>query len=207
MDLKILGGKRVSRETLDRLRKFETLVKKWTKTINLISKGDVDKIWERHILDSAQIFPYLPKSPHIYSDFGSGGGFPAVVLAVFLYEKDPKIKIYLIESDGRKAAFLRTVLKELQIPGTVLGDRVQKVQLLTSNILSARAVAPLIKLLSMAETLINNETICFFPKGVGWKKEVEDAQKQWNFDFKAITSQTQSDAVILKLGSINRVRD
>ena len=207
MNRNIFGDKVVSRETFDRLRTFESLVKKWTKTINLISKGDFNKIWERHILDSAQIFPYLPKSPNIYSDFGSGAGFPSIVLATLLYEENPNIKIHLIESDGRKVVFLRTALRELQIPGTVLDKRVQDVKLSPSRILSARAVAPLRDLLYMAETLINEETICFFPKGVGWKKEVQDAQKQWKFNLKAINSQTRSDAVILELGSIKRVRD
>lgn len=201
----IFGEKDVSRETLDRLRIFESLVKKWTKAINLVSKGDYGKIWERHILDSAQIYPYLPRFPDSYSDFGSGGGFPSIVLAVLLYEENPDIEIHLIESDGRKAAFLRTVLRELKVHGTVWGKRVQEVKLAPARVVSARAVAPLADLLSMAQTLISDETICFFPKGVNWKKEVEDAQKQWSFDLKAINSQTQSDAVILELGSIERV--
>ena len=203
---KILDDNDVSRETLDRLRIFESLVKKWTKAINLVSKEDSSKIWERHILDSAQIYPYLPKSPGIYSDFGSGGGFPSIVLAALLYEKDPDIEIHLIESDGRKAAFLRTALRELKIPGMVWGKRVQEVKISPARVVSARAVAPLADLLSMAQPLINKETICFFPKGVNWKKEVEDAQKHWSFDLKAINSRTQSDAIILELGSIECVR-
>ena len=207
MDCNIFDGKDVSRETLDRLRLFESLVKKWTKTINLVSKKDFSKIWERHILDSAQIYAHLPKSPGIYSDFGSGAGFPSIVLATLLYEENPNLKTHLIESDGRKAAFLRTALRELQIPGTVWVQRVQEVRLPPASILSARAVAPLDELLSMAEALINEETTCFFPKGVSWKKEVDRAQKQWKFSLKTINSHTQSEAVILELGSIKRVRD
>ena len=201
----IFGDKNVSCETLDRLRIFESLVKKWTKVINLISKGDLSKIWERHILDSAQIYAHLPISPSIYSDFGSGGGFPSIVLGILLYEENPNVEIHLIESDGRKAAFLRTALRELKVPGMVWGKRVQEINLSPARVVTARAVAPLVDLLSMAQTLINNETICFFPKGVNWKKEVEVARKQWSFDLKAINSRTQSDAVILELGSIERV--
>ena len=206
IELASFGDKDVSRETLDRLRIFESLVKKWTKTINLVSKGDFSKIWERHILDSAQIYPYLPRFPSNYLDFGSGGGFPSIVLAVILYEDDPDIEIHLIESDGRKAAFLRTALRELQIPGMVWSERVQEVKLSPARVVSARAVAPLVDLLSMAQKLINSETVCFFPKGVNWKKEVKDARKQWSFDLKAINSLTQSDAFILELGRIERVR-
>ena len=143
MDRKIFGDKDVSCETLGRLRIFESLVKKWNKAINLVSRGDFSKIWERHILDSAQIYPYLPKSPSIYSDFGSGGGFPSIVLATLLYGENSSVKIHLIESDGRKAAFLRTVLRDLKIPGTVWGERVEEVNLPPASILSARAVAPL----------------------------------------------------------------
>ena len=157
-------------------------------------------------MDSAQIYPYLPRFPSNYLDFGSGGGFPSIVLAALLYEENPDIEIHLIESDGRKAAFLRTALRELKVPGMVWDKRVQEIKLSPARVVSARAVAPLADLFSMAQTLINNETICFFPKGVNWKKEVEDARKQWSFDLKAINSRTQSDAVILEVGSIERVR-
>ena len=115
----VLDGLNVSRETIDRLRAYEKLVIKWSKTINLVSRGDLNKIWDRHILDCMQIYPHLPDRPASYLDFGSGGGFPAVVLSALLFENDPNIKIYLAESDGRKAAFLRAVFREIQIPGIV----------------------------------------------------------------------------------------
>ena len=202
----VLDGLNVSRETIDRLRTYEKLVIKWSKTINLVSLGDLNKIWDRHILDCMQIYPHLPDRPASYLDFGSGGGFPAVVLSALLFENDPNIKIYLAESDGRKAAFLRTVFREIQIPGIVFTERVQQVDLPPADVISARAVAALSDLFSMAETLINKETVCFFPKGKTWKKEVEEAEKKWHFCCETVKSQTQSEAVILKLGSIERVR-
>jgi len=182
----VLDDLNVSRETIDRLRTYEKLVIKWSKTINLVSRGDLNKIWDRHILDCMQIYPHLPDRPAGYLDFGSGGGFPAVVLSAFLFEKDPTIKIYLAESDGRKAAFLRTVFREIQIPGIVFTERVQQVDLPPVDLISARAVAALSDLFSMAETLINKETVCFFPKGKTWKKRWQKQKKNGTFAVKRL---------------------
>ena len=182
----VLDDLNVSRETIDRLRAYEKLVIKWSKTINLVSRGDLNKIWDRHILDCMQIYPHLPDRPAGYLDFGSGGGFPAVVLSAFLFEKDPTIKIYLAESDGRKAAFLRTVFREIQIPGIVFTERVQQVDLPPVDLISARAVAALSDLFSMAETLIIRKQFVFFPKAKRGKKKWKKPKKNGTFAVKRL---------------------
>ena len=192
----------VSRETIDRLKVFEKLVLKWSKTINLISKADQHKIWERHIVDSLQIYPLLPKNIKNYVDFGSGGGFPGFVLSILLNAADLQTSIHLVESDKRKSAFLRTVNRELSLNVRVYSSRIEGLKLQQVDVITARAVAPLDILLRLSSLHINKNTICIFPKGKNWKKEVKKAQKQWKFDLEVIKSKTQAGAVVLKMGSI-----
>ena len=193
----------VSRETIDRLKVFEKLVLKWSKTINLISKGDQHRIWERHIVDSLQIYPLLPKNIENYVDFGSGGGFPGFVLSILLNAADLQTSIHLVESDKRKSAFLRTVNRELSLNVRVYSSRIEGLKLQQVDVITARAVAPLDILLRLSSLHVNKNTICFFPKGKNWKKEVKKAQKQWKFDLEVIKSKTQVGAVVLKMGSIS----
>ena len=193
----------VSRETIDRLKVFEKLVLKWSKTINLISKGDQHRIWERHIVDSLQIYPLLPKNIENYVDFGSGGGFPGFVLSILLNAADLQTSIHLVESDKRKSAFLRTVNRELSLNVRVYSSRIEGLKLQQVDVITARAVAPLDILLRLSSLHINKNTICIFPKGKNWKKEVKKAQKQWKFDLEVIKSKTQPGAVVLKVGSIS----
>ena len=192
----------VSRETIDRLKVFEKLVLKWSKTINLISKADQHKIWERHIVDSLQIYPLLPKNIKNYVDFGSGGGFPGFVLSILLNAADLQTSIHLVESDKRKSAFLRTINRELSLNVRVYSSRIEGLKLQQVDVITARAVAPLDILLRLSSLHINKNTICIFPKGKNWKKEVKKAQKQWKFDLEVIKSKTQAGAVVLKMGSI-----
>ena len=193
----------VSRETIDRLKVLEKLVLKWSKTINLISRGDQHKIWERHIVDSLQIYPLLPKYIKNYVDFGSGGGFPGFVLSILLNAADLQTSIHLVESDKRKSAFLRTVNRELSLNVRVYGSRIEGLKLQQVDVITARALAPLDILLGLSSLHINKNTICIFPKGKNWKKEVKKAQKQWKFDLEVIKSKTQVGAVVLKVGSIS----
>ena len=111
----------VSRETVDNLSDFEELFRKWSKAINLASPSTLDNLWERHIVDSAQLFDMAPSTTK-WLDLGSGGGFPGVVLAILLKQR-PGGRIDLVESNGKKAAFLRTALGQFSAPGTVHAAR------------------------------------------------------------------------------------
>jgi 16S rRNA (guanine527-N7)-methyltransferase len=194
----------VSRETLARLRMFEALVKKWTKKINLVSKSDAEKIWERHIVDSIQIYDLAPKEG-IWLDIGSGGGFPGIVAAVMAKEASPERAFILVDSDQRKCAFLRTAARELELNVKVITDRVEKIEPLNATVMSARALGDLNSLLGYVERHLEVGGSALFPKGVSWKSEHSAAQQYWSYEIEAIKSETNSDATILKIKELTRV--
>ncbi|MEP5731257.1 MAG: 16S rRNA (guanine(527)-N(7))-methyltransferase RsmG [Sulfitobacter sp.] len=193
----------VSRETSDRLDVFVELVQKWTKSINLISKSSLPEIWERHIVDSAQLHELAPDSGH-WVDIGSGGGFPAIVIAILSLDSGTRT-MTLIESDQRKAVFLRTAIRELELNAKVIADRIENIESLNADILSARALADLTALLEHGERQMAPHGIALFPKGANWKNEVEDARNQWSFGVEHIKSKTNPKAAVLKVKDITRV--
>jgi 16S rRNA (guanine527-N7)-methyltransferase len=194
----------VSRETVARLRMFEALVKKWTKKINLVSKSDAEKIWERHIVDSIQIYDLAPKEG-IWLDIGSGGGFPGIVAAVMAKEASPERAFILVDSDQRKCAFLRTAARELELNVKVITDRVEKIEPLNATVMSARALGDLNSLLGYVERHLEVGGTALFPKGVSWESEHTAAQQHWSYEIEAIKSETNSDATILKIKELMRV--
>ncbi|MGH1355153.1 MAG: 16S rRNA (guanine(527)-N(7))-methyltransferase RsmG [Thalassovita sp.] len=195
----------VSRETMDRLEVYADLLKKWNPKINLVSKATLADLWTRHIVDSAQIYTLAPKNFTHWSDLGSGGGFPGLVCAIIAAERNPTANFTLIESDARKSVFLRTVARETGIKVNVFTDRIERAIPLNADILSARALADLTMLLSFADLHLQESGIALFPKGVNWQKEVEEARKAWFFEYEAITSETESGSIILRIGDISRV--
>ncbi|MEP2029748.1 MAG: 16S rRNA (guanine(527)-N(7))-methyltransferase RsmG [Paracoccaceae bacterium] len=194
----------VSRETSDRLYNYVELLKKWTPKINLVSKSSLDQLWTRHIWDSAQLFELVPRASH-WVDLGSGGGFPGLVIASLAAESNPEMKITLIESDQRKAQFLRTVVRETGINATVIVERVEQVEPQRADVLSARALSDLTGLLGFAERHLEQDGTALFPKGINWQKEVSDALTTWSFEQEQIKSKTESGAVILKIRGVKRV--
>ena len=119
-----VAGIDVSRETYDNLRAFEELVRKWTVKINLISPTTIGQIWDRHIVDSVQVWAQAPENATSWVDIGSGGGFPGIVLAILAKELRPEMAFTLIESDQRKCAFLRTAARELGLNVKVLSEQI-----------------------------------------------------------------------------------
>ena len=206
MEIELAFDLSVSRETMERLKSFERLVIKWSDTINLISCSDRHRVWARHIEDSLQIYPLLPEKMKNYVDFGSGGGFPGFVLSILLDGAGCKTTVHLVESNKRKSAFLRNVGRELGLKVDVYDSRIENIGLPRVDAITARALAPLDILLKLSKPYVNENTICIFPKGESWKKEAENARKQWNFDLEVIKSKTQARSVILKVGSISRAR-
>jgi len=198
------GDLNVSRETLDKLRGFSDLVEKWTSKINLISKSSVPHIWERHILDSAQIFEIAPKAGQ-WVDIGSGGGFPGIIAAILTQESEAPHQMYLIESDIRKCAFLRSAIRELDLKATVVSARIEAQAPMEADIISARALASLSELLGYAEQHLKTSGTALFLKGENWEKEHEEAQKTWSYRCEAIKSKTHPAAAILKVEDIVRV--
>jgi 16S rRNA (guanine527-N7)-methyltransferase len=195
----------VSRETLDRLTIYHDLLRKWGSRINLVSRGTLDDAWTRHFIDSAQLFELAPGDAKVWVDLGSGGGFPGLVVAILAADTRPDLEVRLIEADQRKAAFLRTVCRETGITAHIVAERIESATPSEADVLSARALAPLTELLTMAERHLRPGGVCLFPKGARHREEVAEALETFTFDCEEYPSKTGADSVILKIGGIGRV--
>lgn len=195
----------VSRETRARLERFAALVAKWSPAINLVSRGDLGDIWSRHVADSAQVHACAPETALTWVDLGSGGGFPGAVVAILAAERRPELRVTCIEADARKAAFLRTVSRETGVAFDVVTARAETVPPARADVVSARALAPLDRLLAHAARHLTAGGTGLFPKGARHEEELSAARKRWRFRAERIKSVTNPQAVILKIGEISRV--
>ncbi len=193
----------VSRETFDRLDTYVELVKRWNPKINLVSRNSLEDIWDRHILDSVQVFR-CATTADTWVDIGTGGGFPGMVCAIMALEESPNTRFQFVESDQRKSAFLRNVARECGVVCQVISKRIESVESLEADILSARALADLPTLLSFCDRHLSENGTALLPKGANWKKELSEAQEEWKFDVEPITSLTEPQAVILKIKGVSR---
>jgi 16S rRNA (guanine527-N7)-methyltransferase len=200
----LLSGVEVSRETMAQLDIFVERVKHWTTKINLISPGTVSDLCTRHLLDSAQLFPHLRSGDRLWADIGSGGGFPGLVVAILARELRPGLQVVLVESDRRKATFLRMIGAEMNLLVTVHAARIQEIPPLGADIVSARALAPLDVLLGMAIHHLGLGGMALFPKGESYRDEIATARKTWHFDVEDVPSVTQDRAALLKIKDIRR---
>ena len=191
----------VSRETNMSLLRYADLIREWSPAINLVS--NTSDLWQRHIMDSAALAKLIdPSSEKTIIDFGSGGGLPGIVLAIIL--PNPVI---MIESDRRKSLFLRTCIQQLGLNNaSVVNERIEKIQDLKADYLTARALASLDKLLEYTHKFFHVETICLFPKGRNYAKECEEAKSTWSFEQEIIPSKS-GDGVILKIKKIQKKRE
>ncbi len=201
-----LGGfPDVSRETMERLERYSELLIKWNPRINLVSKSTIDDLWTRHILDSAQIFEIPRGSIRRWVDLGSGGGFPGLVVAVLARELQQQFEIMLVESDARKCAFLSNVARELDLEVQIKNDRIENLNSLDADIVSARALADLTSLLDLSERHLAQGATLLLMKGKKWRSELEMAQSKWNFDCQIVKSKTSEGSVILCVSGVRRV--
>ncbi|WP_371155989.1 16S rRNA (guanine(527)-N(7))-methyltransferase RsmG [Jannaschia sp. 2305UL9-9] len=187
----------VSRETLDRL---EDLVRRWNSKINLIAPSTLTDIRNRHSLDAAAVSNAVAHDVSSWVDLGSGGGFPGLVVSILR----PSCKVTLVESDGRKAAFLRTAKRELGLNAQVIADRIEAVPPLNAEIVSARALAPLPLLLEYALRHGTDGTRYLFPKGKNWEAEHDLASVDWAYDLNVHDGAPASDGKILELTNLRR---
>jgi 16S rRNA (guanine527-N7)-methyltransferase len=200
----VLAQLNVSRETVEALRSFESIVRRWSPTVNLVGKAGLKDLWERHILDSAQLFQLGAGRAGLWLDLGSGGGFPGIVIAVIAKDCRSDLTVRLVESDGRKAAFLREAARSLAVAVEVIHDRIEAVSPQRADVISARALAPLTGLLSFAERHIHPAGLALFSKGERYEEELLAAKVGWSFDVGVVPSKTQPTAAILMIGNIHR---
>jgi 16S rRNA (guanine527-N7)-methyltransferase len=189
----------VSRETLERLEAYAELLRRWSGRINLVSRNTLGDLWRRHFLDSAQLLPFIPDNTRHLVDLGSGAGFPGLVLAILGV---PGVE--LIESDARKCVFLREAARIANAPVTIVDSRIETVKPHSAEIVTARACAPLDKLLPLAEGFIDRNTLCLFLKGEHVEEELTAAGRGWRMTAARHPSRADPRGVILKLERITR---
>lgn len=195
----------VSRETLDLLRAYAAALKKWNARINLVAPSTIAGLWDRHILDSAQVFALAPRNAALWVDLGSGGGLPGLVCAILARDQMPECRFALIESDQRKAAFLITVARELGLANVrILVERIERAVPQAAQIVTARALAPLPQLLPLVARHIAPNGVALLPKGKGHVEELEAARREWHFAHTAHVSQTDPMARVLEIKEISR---
>ena len=190
----------VSRETLERLRWFEAELRRWTQRINLIARADVEHIWHRHVLDSVQLLPLIAETITDGIDLGAGAGFPGLVLAI----ARPGLRMVLVESDQRKAAFLQHVAAALSVDVVVCAARIEKISLAQASMVTARALAPMDRLLGYAAPLLTSDGFCLFPKGRNGEAELTEARRGWQMTVERVSSRTDPEAVIFRLDGVRR---
>jgi 16S rRNA (guanine527-N7)-methyltransferase len=194
----------VSRETTERLIAFAQLVERWTPAINLISKATVPNIWNRHILDSAQLYSLSPSNTGHWCDLGSGGGFPGIVIAAMARDERPAMQVTLVESDRRKAVFLSEAIRSLDLRARVLSQRIEDIAPLSADVISARALAPLSDLCSHAHRHLRPGGVAIFPKGANAEGEIAAARKDWSFNVAVSASKTDPQSVIVIMKDLQR---
>jgi 16S rRNA (guanine527-N7)-methyltransferase len=191
----------VSRETIGPLKQFEQQFRRWSARINLAAPSQLGQLWERHILDSAQLVRFAPETVR-WLDLGSGGGFPGVVLAILLSDR-PAFHIDLVESNRKKAAFLKTALSGYDC-ATVHPIRIEQAYALVEapEIVTARALAPLPDLLGLASPWLMAGARGLFHKGRDYASEIEEAGDAWRFDLIEHRSMVDGEGRILEIRNL-----
>jgi len=190
-------------EQMERLRAYLELLERWQSKINLVGRATLDDAWRRHVLDSAQLVRYLPETagpaPRAIADMGSGAGFPGLVLAI-LGAGD----VQLIESDGRKAAFLAEARRVTEAPAAVHRCRIEDYAGPAADVVTARALAPLADLLSLAEAVAGPGARALFPKGRSWAAELTEAQTLWHIEHVHHPSLADAAGAVLEIHAFRR---
>jgi 16S rRNA (guanine527-N7)-methyltransferase len=181
----------VSRETLGRLGVYAELLRKWNRAINLVAADSLEDLWRRHMLDSSQLAPLLPAGGPRIADLGSGAGFPGLVLAILGCGE-----VHLVESDRRKAQFLREVSRETAAAAQVHQSRIEDLSPLSAAVVVARGLAPLDRLLDYVARHLAPGGQALLPKGQDWERELAAARARWRFAVQVHPSRTHAQGRI-----------
>ncbi len=192
----------VSRETFAELNSFESTFGSWAKRINLVAPSTLRDVWHRHILDSAQL--YALSRSELWLDLGSGGGFPGLVVAFLLKSRQGRID--LVESNRKKAGFLQAMVGQYALPARVYPDRIgaEIKGLGGPQVVTARALAPLPRLLELAHPWLSSNATGLFHKGRDYQRELAESAHQWTFDLVEHPSKTDEDSVVLEIRNLTR---
>jgi 16S rRNA (guanine527-N7)-methyltransferase len=188
----------VSRETAERLEAYAALIHKWTHRINLVGRATIDEIHDRHIGDCRQVAELLPDGAATCADLGSGAGLPGLVIAICR----PEMRVTCVESDRRKASFMAQAIRVLSLDAKVVCTRIEAVPPLGSDVVTARALAPLPRRLDHVHRHLGPDGTALLMKGLRWQEELEAARTSWHFSLEAAPSRTEPSAVILSIGGL-----
>ncbi len=182
-----------------RLDAFAGLLATWNNRINLVATRDVAHLWNRHIADCVQLHGLIAEHEAVI-DLGTGGGFPGLILAICGCSA-----ITLVEADARKCSFLREAARASGVHVTIVNSRIEDARLPPADVVTARALAPLPRLLGWAQPLLKNDGRCLFLKGRKVEEELTAARSQWHMMIARTSSRTDPEGVILSLSQIRRV--
>ncbi|UMY18984.1 16S rRNA (guanine(527)-N(7))-methyltransferase RsmG [Methylobacterium organophilum] len=202
---RVLAESGVSRETGEALNLYVEQLRRWQSVKNLVGPATLSEVWSRHVADALQLLALVPEARR-WVDLGSGAGIPGLILAIAGRER-PGFHVKLVESNARKCAFLTETARLTRAPVQVLNKRIEAVMpdLEVTDIVCARALAPLQQLLAWSEPLLKKGAIGVFPKGRDAAAELTEAQRGWRFDHDLIASRTDSDARIVLVTNLSRV--
>jgi 16S rRNA (guanine527-N7)-methyltransferase len=198
----------VSRETAERLERYVALLGRWQKVQNLVAPSTLADAWTRHVADSAQLVALAPADARSWLDLGSGAGFPGLVAAICCAER-PGFAAELVEANGRKAAFLRAVIRETGAPARVHNCRIEDFSWphgQPPDVISARALAPLATLLRYARPFMGEKTVAILPKGREFESELKTALHEWNLDLVIEQSAVERDGRIIVVRAMTSTR-
>lgn len=196
----------VPRETCERLERHRQLLQRWSSRINLIGPRELDAYWGRHALDCAQLVRHAPGALR-WVDMGSGAGFPGIVVGCVLVDT-PGVRVDLVETNPKKAAFLREAIRETGAPCRVLNESIDDVAAAdeTYDIVTARAFAPLPRIISSAKPILDRGAIGLFLKGAEYRAELAVAAEEgWSIQVEALDSLSDPDGRILRIEGARRV--
>ncbi len=195
----------VSRETFERVSGYLDLLDRWRERINLIGPGEGRHLWRRHVLDSLQLVEQISSEDKSVADLGSGAGFPGLILACALAERSGA-SVTLVEKSPRKSEFLRAAGKELGLPVSVLTIRLEDAPGALFDVVTARALAPLPKLLGFAASWLKPSGKALLMKGRDTATELAEAREAWTFDLSILDSQSSPEGRVLKVSSLRSRR-
>ena len=196
---------RVSRETITSLKKYEDILTKANKNLNLIGNSTINDIWTRHFLDSVQVIDFIDKNDKTLMDLGSGAGFPGLVLAIASKDRKIPLKIKLIEKSPKKAKFLKKLIDELQLDAEVINKNIfEYPKKLSEDVFVARAFKPLKIILPLIHNKAENWKKIFVFLGKTGKNELLQASKSWHIEYKQRVSVTSSDSVVVEINKLKK---
>jgi len=186
-------------DSLSDYQRWEALLQKWNARINLVAPKSLPDFWQRHALDSAQAVSFIPKSARTIVDFGSGAGFPGVAIAIQAKHEGLDQTVHLIESAGKKASFLKSVSRETRLNTVVHAARIEAIPTLKADVITARAFAPLHRLLPLAWLHLSEGGQITLLKGSSVDAEIIEAQRSWSFKTQMTPSLSDESGCVLTL--------